>query len=161
MGFALKCLKYLEPPIVVGKLWTLLNSKQNDIFEFRIFSQPLFSQPLNGTSSPKNTPHPGISGNLKKPLKNITLSLFSRFCGTLFDCFVDSTNLWLYGTCNLQSSADMLLDISQIFLEKLFIKQLCTAAVIYKPLYFEKQTQKAFLKASQSSQENTCVRVSF
>ena len=50
-------LKYLEPPIVVEQLGVVLN-KQNFIFEFRIFSYPLFSQPLNGISSPKNNPTP-------------------------------------------------------------------------------------------------------
>ena len=76
-------LKYPEPPIVVEQFWIVLN-KQNDIFEFRIFLHPLFSQPLNGISCPKNNLHPGILANLKRPLKNVTVSLFSRFCGTLF-----------------------------------------------------------------------------
>ena len=48
----IKALKYFEPPIVVEQFWIVL-SKQNDIFEFRIFSHPLFSQPLNGINSPK------------------------------------------------------------------------------------------------------------
>ena len=56
----------------------------NDIFKFRIFLHPLFSQPLNGISCPNNNPHPGILANLKRPLKNITVRLFLRFCGTLF-----------------------------------------------------------------------------
>ena len=50
-------LKYLEPPILVEQLGVVLN-KQNFIFEFRIFSYPLFSQPLNGISSPKTNPTP-------------------------------------------------------------------------------------------------------
>ena len=79
----LTILKCLEPPIVVEQFWIVLN-KQNDNFAFGIFSHPLFSQPLNEISSPKNNPHPVILANLKKPLKNITVSLFSRFCGTLF-----------------------------------------------------------------------------
>ena len=44
----IKILKYLEPPSVVEQFWIVLNI-QNDIFEFRIFSHPLFSQPLKGT----------------------------------------------------------------------------------------------------------------
>ena len=56
-------LKYLEPPVVVEQFCIVLN-KQNDIFESRIFSHPLFSQPLNRISSPKNNPHPGILAKL-------------------------------------------------------------------------------------------------
>ena len=57
----------------------------------------------------------------------------------------------------------MPLDISQTFSEQLFIRQLWTAALIYELSYFEKQAfgKKMLIKASQSSQENTCVRVSF
>ena len=72
-------LKYLEPPSVVEQFWIGLN-KQNDIVEFRTISHPLFSQPLNRISYPKNNPHPSILANFKRPLKNITV----RFCATLF-----------------------------------------------------------------------------
>ena len=71
--------RYLEPPIVLEQFWIVLN-KQNDIFEFRIISHPLFSESLNRISSLKNNPHPGILANFKRPLKNKTV----RFCGTLF-----------------------------------------------------------------------------
>ena len=63
---------------------------------------------------------------------------------------MDSTNLLLYGTCNLQSDAYMILNIFQTFSEQLFIRQVWTATLIYKLPYFEKQV---FLKASKSSQE--------
>ena len=79
----IKGLKYLEPPIVAEQFWILLN-KLNDIFEFRIFSHPLFSHPLNRISSLKNNPHSGILASFKRPLKNKTVSLFSRFCSTSF-----------------------------------------------------------------------------
>ena len=69
----LTILKCLEPPIVVEQFWIVLN-KQNDIFEFRIISHPLLSQPLNGISSPKNNPYPGILANLKRPLDLFVLS---------------------------------------------------------------------------------------
>ena len=65
--------RYLEPPIVLEQFWIVLN-KQNDIFEFRIISHPLLSQPLNGISSPKNNPYPGILANLKRPLDLFVLS---------------------------------------------------------------------------------------
>ena len=57
----------------------------------------------------------------------------------------------------------MLLDIFQIFSEQLFIRQLWMAALVYKLSYFEKQAlwKKVFLKALQSSQENTCFTVFF
>ena len=52
----------------------------------------------------------------------------------------------------------MLQDVFQAFREQLFIRQLWTAALMYKLSYFEKQAlrKKVFLKASQSSQENPC-----
>ena len=75
----IKILKYLEPPSVVEQFWIGLN-KQNDIVAFRTISHPLFSQPLNRISYPKNNPHPSILANFKRPLKNITV----RFCATLF-----------------------------------------------------------------------------
>ena len=60
----------------------------------------------------------------------------------------------------LQSDANM--DIFNIFLEELY-RQLWTAAITNNLSYFEKQSlaKKMFLKISQKSYENTCVRVSF
>ena len=53
----------------------MLDGKQYN-WATRIFSHPLFSQPPNGISSPKNNPHPSILANLKRPLKNITEFIF-------------------------------------------------------------------------------------
>ena len=60
----------------------------------------------------------------------------------------------------MQSDANM--DIFNIFLEELY-RQLWTAAITNNLSYFEKQSlaKKMFLKISQKSYENTCVRVSF
>ena len=57
-------LKIFESPIIVEQFWIVLNN-QNDISEFRIFSHPLFSQPLNGIRSIKKNPPRHIS-QLKK-----------------------------------------------------------------------------------------------
>ena len=64
---------------------------------------------------------------------------------------------------SLQSDADMLLNIFQIFSEQLFTRQLKPATVIHKLSYFDKQSlaTKVFLKTSQSPQKNTRVGVSF
>ena len=88
----IKALKYFEPPIVVEQFWIVLN-KQNDIFEFRIFSHPLFSQPLNGISSPKNNPSPRHISQLKKAFEKYNCELLFAILRYCFNCYVDWTNL--------------------------------------------------------------------
>ena len=52
----------------------------------------------------------------------------------------------------------MLLGIFQTFSEQLFIRQLWTAALVYKLLYFQKLAlgKKVFLKASKFTGKHLC-----
>ena len=107
--------------------------------------------------SQKYPPHRHISLLKKAFEKCKPVSLFSRFCGTYFNRYVNSTNLQFNRTCNLklQSDVDIFLDIFQIFSEQHFIRQLWPAA------FKCKLCKKGVLKNSQSSQKNACVEVSF
>ena len=173
------------------RLWTLNRQAKlllHKIFEIRIFSDSLnfFHSYLiyfytHGISFPENTPCPNILAHLKRSLKDVsqwayvrdfvvhfccTLLLYSRFCCTLFCCTLICCIFCctLRFCCNLTKVAIWCkCEYFPHIFRRTFHRQLWTAAIIKKFLYFEKQSlaKKTLLKISRNSQENTCVRASF
>ena len=148
--------KYIEPPIVAQQFQIVLK-KQNEIFEIRIFSHSLnfFHFYLiyfytHGISFLENTP---CSGMLKKAFEKCKpSSLFSRFCGTLLESLYGFNQALVLRNFYLKSCNPIQICswiFSKHFQNNFFIRELWTAAIIYKILRnsrLQKRCSKKFRK---------------